>query len=182
MGSNSFIINSTFSSNKEKYGAIKIYNDYNKKSKSILSQENESDKSILFVVCSFEKVQNLKNLIDYVDEKSRNKVEVIDCLFEGKLNKGSQYISGINDIKFYNSNHQEIKQENQAFKNNDVVIKINNHLTSTFLLMIVFITLFSFSIFMLIYSHNQHQKLSNNINDEMQENYNCNRISSKDEL
>lgn len=83
------INNTVFNMNKGSSGAVKIINLKNENSKIVHLEEEE--KSFHFIRCKFEQD---KSSIFYVDQKSRNGIDALNCKFKSKLKKGSHYISG----------------------------------------------------------------------------------------
>lgn len=87
MSNNFDVSNTTFSLNKGKGGAVKIYSNIEAKSLIIQSEANIKESSILFIGCIFEQLEDSKSSIDYVESKSSNRIEIVDCIFKGKLKK-----------------------------------------------------------------------------------------------
>ena len=95
---NSLVQNCTFVRNLNG-GAVKICNKFenNYNSKSIGLEKSQNKVSILG--CNFEQDENSKNSIFYDDKKDGDSIEVVDCDFKGKLQKGSHYIDGEINVK-----------------------------------------------------------------------------------
>ena len=95
MSKGSSCVNCSFSHNKG--SAVKIYNNFDNNDLRMLSSSDYSP--IEFIGCDFEKDENSKSSINFVDEKNGNNIQLKDCIFRGKLKKGSHYIEGKWPIK-----------------------------------------------------------------------------------
>lgn len=132
--------NSVFTMNKGSSGAVKVIFLDNEKSKIHLKEE---EKSFHFFACEFEQDETSKSSIVYVDEKSRNGIDVFECKFKGKLRKGSSYISAkvsnkeklnVKSCSFENEGNESInlgfvddqKQDELDMRNN--LVQINSNL------------------------------------------------------
>ena len=123
---NSLVINCTFLHNKNG-GAIKIYDVFERNKKRITLENSENKISILG--CQFEQNENSKSSIFY-EEKNGNPIEVKDCNFKGKLNKGSHYIDGNfltkEKIQISSCNFENDVNNSVNFNSiNDFQIKVN---------------------------------------------------------
>lgn len=112
------VINCSFVNNKGAGGSIKIYNKYEGNRKIEQLEENENTFSILG--CLFEEA-NSKGAINFIQDKSGNNLDIIDCQFKGNLKKGFHYIDG----KMLNKEKLRIKSCNfEIYKNNSLNIDL----------------------------------------------------------
>ena len=120
MSQNILVANCSFKLNIGSSGAVKI-NSIKNVDNSKLIQLEENENSFTFIGCSFEQHKKSKNSIFYVDSKYKNRFEVIDCDFKGKLTKKSHYIDG----KMYNKENININSCNfESEKNDEVYINL----------------------------------------------------------
>ena len=88
----------SFKSNKGRGGALKITDDFDILPENLRMLQgishNYSRGSVVVSRCSFEIDRNSDSSLFYENERRLIKVEINDCSFTGKLQKGAHYISG----------------------------------------------------------------------------------------
>lgn len=101
---NTNTIRCKFSFNKGKYGAFKVHNKFNEDNALVL----DSVSNLLLVAdCEFLQTDAASNSIYYVGGKEESLVQVPDCSFRGKFEKGFHYIDG--DFASKEANKVDVK-------------------------------------------------------------------------
>lgn len=155
MTKNTDILNCSFDHNRGS-SAVKMWNLFNEDKLSLL--DNKVQHSISLIGCEFKIDENSKSSIVYIDENDddKNKLEITNCNFKGKLKDGSHYINGllkeknnvhVNSCNFESNDKNVLLMINERLKfdiNNEIELnKITFDLWKVTLVMAVLTALFS---------------------------------------
>lgn len=77
-------------------GIIKAHNKYDDSNAKAL-ENNETKKLTLIYDCTFEREKVTDSLIDYNNEEDGSRIEIYECSFKGRPEKGIKYIFEYND-------------------------------------------------------------------------------------
>lgn len=105
-------------------GIIKAHNKYDDSNAKAL-ENNETKKLTLIYGCTFEREKVTDSLIDYNNEEDGSRIEIYECSFKGRPEKGIKYINGKSLRK------EKVQIKACKFEYNDNYERINNNLSKT---------------------------------------------------
>lgn len=118
--SNSLVSACTFSQNKGKGSAFKIYNKFDPSSSLMLQNDNVNENSLTISKCSFEIEEESACSIYYIGNKNK-------CSFSGVLGKGCHYIDGVLTTKYA---PKLLVRSCHFAETNNIAIDLNNPIFS----------------------------------------------------
>lgn len=119
---NLFVKDSVFEKGIGNSAGVKIYNVFDQKSNRVVKLD-EGENFIMFSGCNFELDEKSKSSINYIDFKNKNKIELVDCSFAGKVSKERHYVDGNVGSK---DNNNKIKIISCKFEyENELAVKID---------------------------------------------------------